>query len=162
MKSRFSILAIAVFAFSVAAFGQRPLDNTGTGATIFGTNIGGDITSRSYTNAALTDGTGNVIGKVKTATVVSASRGTVEGLRVQVHNLTAGAAYAIVIDGTLVGQATADASGTVTFKFLSPSNGRTPSIPDAIRPISSARTVQLYEAAGQRLIASGTFTGRTK
>ena len=108
------------------------------------------------------DGTGNVIGKVKTARVVSAARGTIEGLRVQVHSLTAGAAYAIVIDGTLVGQATADSGGTVTFKFLSPSNGRTPSIPDAIRPIASAHTVQLYEVAAQRLIASGNFTGRTK
>jgi len=160
MKSRFTLLALAMLALSASAFAQgHALDpGSGVGPLHIPGAGGSTITARAYTAAILTDANGTAIGKVKTATIVTTNRGTLEGLRVTARSLTPGASYALVIDGTLVGTATADANGAVTFKFLSPSNGRTPAIPDAIRPIATAHTVQLYEASSQRLAASGTLS----
>lgn len=160
MTSRLCLLALALLMFSAVAFGQRQVDNgNGTGTVIFGTQIGGQITSRTFTSAILRDASGTAIGKVKTATVVTTTRGTLEGLRVSVRGLTPGSEYALVIDGTLVGTKTADANGAFTMKFLSPSNGRAPAIPDAIRPIATAHVVQIYEVSSQRLAASGQLSG---
>jgi hypothetical protein len=164
MKSRLYLALVAVLALSGSALGQgqgHGIDNAGTGTTFFGQNLGGNITSRVYTTAILTDASGNAVGKAKTATVVTTNRGTLEGLRVQVRGLTPGAEYALVIDGTLVGTGTADANGALVLKFLSPSNGRAAAIPDAIRPIATAHVVQIYEVSSQRLAASGNLSTGT-
>ena len=157
MKSRLYLLALAMaLAVAVPAFAQTE------GGVVGHVPTSGTVTARSFTTAILSDPAGNPIGKVKTATVVTTDRGTVEGLRVQVSGLTPGAEFALVIDGTLVGTGTASSSGVLRLKFLAPSNGRTPVIPDAIRPIRAASSVQIYDTASQRLVASGTFRGGTR
>ncbi len=156
MTSRLYLLTLAaVLIVSGSAFAQSHTIESGGGATWLGGVHNNNVTSRVYTNAILRDAAGNAIGKVKTATVVTTNRGTLEGLRVQLRGLTAGAEYALVIDGTLVGTATANASGALSFKFISPATNRAPAIPDAIRPIATAHNVQVYETASQRLAASG-------
>ena len=115
--------------------------------------------ARAYTSAILTTPGGVAIGKAKTATVQTTSQ-LLQGLRVNVQGVVAGGEYALVIDGTLVGTATADNGGILRMKFVDPvkEGGRVPAIPDAIKPIALAHNVQLYEVAGQHLVASGAFT----
>jgi hypothetical protein len=167
MKSRLYPLALAAaLAVAAPAFGQQGppaghgIDNT---STVYGhPGVGGNVQSRVFTSAILNDASGNAVGKAKTATVQTTARGIVQGLRVQVGGLTPGAEYALVIDGTLVGTGTADSTGTLKLKFISPSNGRTAAIPDAIKPIANVHTVQIYEASSQRLAASGQFSSDSK
>src|ERR1044071_164536 len=152
MRSRLYLFALAaVLAIAAPAFAQR-----GTEGGIIG-HVPTTVTARVFTSAVLRDAAGNAIGKVKTATVQTTDRGTVEGLRVQITGVAPNTEFALVIDGTLVGTATSNATGVLRFKFLSPTNGRTPAIPDAIRPIATARTVQVFHAATQQLVASGEF-----
>ncbi len=162
MKPRFylSVLAAVVLAATVG-FAQSP-DDGGVGP-INGPGSGGSVQSRIFTSARLLDASQNVIGKVKTTTIQTTDRGILQGLRVQASGLTPNAEYGLVIDGTLVGTDTADANGTLKLKFTSPTNGRVPAIPDAIKPISNARSVQLYEVVSQRLVGSGQLsTGGVK
>ena len=161
MRSRLYLLALAaVLALALPAFAQRGGLTTESG--VFGIPTHGNVTARGFTTAILNDSAGNPIGKVKTATVVTTDRGTIEGLRVQVSGLAPNTEFALVIDGTLVGTATSNSTGTLKLKFLSPTNGRIPAIPDAIRPIAQASQVQIYDTASQRLVASGQFRGGTR
>ncbi|HQR40707.1 MAG TPA: hypothetical protein PLF26_20160 [Blastocatellia bacterium] len=163
MKARalvFTALALVILA-SPAAFAQRLPDFPGGGGPgyIPHPGIGGSVIARAYTSATLATSDGRVIGKAKTATVQTTSQ-LLQGLRVTVQELVAGSDYALVIDGTLVGTATSDANGILRMKFVDPvkAGGRVPAIPDAVKPIATAHSVQLYEVAGQRLVASGNFT----
>jgi hypothetical protein len=162
MKARaivFSALVLCVL-MAPAAFAQRNPDLPGAGGPgyIPHPGIGGTILARAYTAAILTRTDGVVIGKAKTATIQTTSQ-LVQGLRVNAQNLVPGAEYALVIDGTLLGTSTADSNGLLTMKFADPvkGGGRVLAIPDAVKPIATAHAVQLYEVAGQRLVASGTF-----
>ena len=155
MQARYHLLALAIAVALAApvAFAQRQIFDGVVGQV---PTVG--VTSRVYTNATLRTPTGDVIGKVKTATVQSDTRGIVQGLRVQVTGLTPGAEYALVIDNTLVGTGTVSASGVLRLRFIAPSNGRTPALPEAVTPIATAQVVQLYAVVGQQLVASGQFS----
>ena len=154
MRSRVYLFALAaVIAIAAPAFAQRGTE----GGVIGQVPTHGNVTARIFTSAVLTDAAGNPIGKVKTATVQTTDRGIVEGLRVQVTGVTPNTEFALVIDRTLVGTSTSSATGVLRFKFIAPTNGRTPAIPDAIRPIATASTVQIFNAATQQLVASGEF-----
>ena len=162
MRSRLYLFALVATLVLVApAFGQREFGNQ-HGTVVGSVPTHSNVTARLFTTAILTDTSGNAIGKVKTATVQTTDRGIIEGLRVEVTGLTPNTEFALVIDGTLVGTATSTSAGILRLKVLSPSNGRTPAIPDAIRPIARAGTVQIYDTASQRLVASGQFQGGTK
>lgn len=160
MRSRlyvFALLAICALAVP-SAFAQRGSFDGGSPQYLPHPSAG--VISRAYTTAVLLTPTGGIIGKAKTATVETQSRGIVQGLRVQVTELTPGAEYALVIDGTLVGTDTANANGQLKLKFLSPTNGRVAALPDAIKPIARAITVQIYDVSSQRLVAAGQFRGK--
>jgi hypothetical protein len=160
MRSRLYLFALAAaFALAAPAFAQSGHTFDPGGVTGQTPAHSGTVTARVFTTAILSDAAGNPIGKVKTATVQTTDRGIVEGLRVQVTGLTPSTEFALVIDGTLVGTATSSSTGVLRLKFLAPSNGRVPAIPDAVRPIARASTVQLYDTGTQRLVASGTFRG---
>jgi len=159
MKSRYSaltILAVCLFA-APTALAQRGVGDADSGT--IGYIPGGpssNVISRAFTNAVLKDSAGEVIGKVKTATIETTVKIQM-ALRLQATGLTPNAEYALVIDSTLVGTDTADANGVLKMKFASPTAGRVPALPDALKPIAAARQVQLYQVASQRLVASGQF-----
>ena len=159
MKPRFTaltLLAVCLLA-APAAFAQRGgviVDSGTIGYIPHG--LGGTIIARAYTNAVIRTGAGEVIGKVKTATVQTTTK-VLQALRVQITDLTPNAEYALVIDSTLVGTATADANGNLKMKFADPTNGRVPALPEAVKPIATAQQVQIYEVSSQRLIGSGSF-----
>lgn len=159
MKPRFTaltLLAVCLLA-APAALAQRGVGDADSGTPAYIPHgLGVDIVSRAYTNAVLTTGAGDVIGKVKTASVLTTSR-LLQALRVQASGLTPNAEYALVIDSTLVGTAAADSAGNLKMKFADPTNGRVSALPEAVKPIAAAHQVQLYEVSSQRLIASGPF-----
>lgn len=157
MKPRFTaltLLAVCLIA-APAALAQRGDTDSGTIGYI-PHGLGADIVSRAFTNAVLKTSSGEAIGKVKTATVVTTTK-VLQALRVQATGLTPNAEYALVIDSTLLGTATADGSGVLKMKFADPANGRVAALPDAVKPIATAQQVQIYEVASQRLVASGPF-----
>ncbi|MCC6745625.1 MAG: hypothetical protein IT175_17320 [Acidobacteria bacterium] len=159
MKSRYSaltILAVCLFA-APTALAQRGVGDADSGT--IGYIPGGppsNVISRVFTHAALKDSAGEVIGKVKTATIETTAKIQM-ALRLQVTGLTPNTEYALVIDSTLVGTDTADVNGVLKMKFASPTAGRVPALPDVLKPIAAARQVQLYQVASQRLVASGQF-----
>jgi hypothetical protein len=156
MKSRLYLFAVVVaLVLATPAMAQREIFG-GVNPNAY-PNAGGHVTARVYTTAILRNTAGRAVGKVRTGTVQTTDRGVLEGLRIQVSGLTPGAEYALVIDATLVGTGNANANGVLKLKFIAPSNGRTPPIPDAIRPIARAASVQIYETSSQRLVASGQF-----
>jgi len=162
MKARITIFSALLLLTIVApaALAQRGLGDQG-GTIIVGhvPTQGGTVLARAFTAAYLTTPGNVTIGKVKTATVQTTD-GLIQGMRVSVSNLTPGSEFALVIDGTLVGTATAEANGTLKMRFLDPvkPGGRALAIPEAIKPIATAHIVQLFEVSGQRLIAAGDFT----
>lgn len=158
MKPRFTaltLLAVCLFA-APTAFAQRGGHDIDSGTIGYIPFHDSDIVSRAFTNAVLKNSAGEAIGKAKTASVLTKTR-LLQALRVQVTGLTPGAEYALVIDSTLVGTATANENGAVKMKFADPTNGRVPALPDAIKPIATAQQVQFYEVSSQRLIGAGTF-----
>ncbi|MBK6316675.1 MAG: hypothetical protein IPF53_20910 [Blastocatellia bacterium] len=159
MKPRITALTLlAVCLLSApAALAQRGVGDADSGTIGYIPHgLGADIVSRAFTNAVLRTGAGEVVGKVKTATVVTTTK-VLQALRVQVTGLTPNAEYALVIDSTLVGTATATSDGALKMKFADPSNGRVAALPEAVKPIALAQQVQIYEVSSQRLIASGPF-----
>jgi hypothetical protein len=162
MKLRLSLLA--VFALLVAippAFGQAWDPNGGGHTDRPGRlpDIGTGPVSRVVTQTVLRRADGTAIGKVKTGTVTSAQQ-TYQGLDLRVSGLAPNTEYALVVDGTLVGTAVTNASGFLKMRFLTPSNGRTPPLPENLLPISAARSVAIYQTSNQQLVASGTLAVR--
>ena len=151
MKARCYALALvlAVAAVAPPAFAQRGLRAS-------------DVTARVYTSAVLKTPEGAAIGKVRTSTIHSESRGVVQTLRVTATGLTPGAEYVLVIDNTLVGSGTVNAAGALRMSFVLPARGPDAALPEAVAPISAASTVQLYAADGDEVAASGEFTGKDK
>jgi hypothetical protein len=155
MKARYHVLALFAACILVApsVFAQSPDDGT-IGPV---TGVPTVVTARIFTSATLTTPAGLGLGKVRTATIQSESRGVQQGLKLRVSGLTPGVEYALVIDNTLVGTATANESGVLRMAFALPATGRAAALPEAITPIATARVVQLF--AGQTLVASGEFRG---
>ena len=161
MKARYHLLALLTVCALVTpvAFAQTSADGGGIGPVQGVPGAGGGVTARIFTTASLNTPSGEAIGKAKTATIQSEARGVVQGLRLQATNLTPGAEYALVIDGTLVGTETANSFGVLKMRFANPSNGRVAALPEAVTPIANVRVVQIYAVAGQQLVASGEFRG---
>ena len=130
---------------------DRPgrIPNPGTGSTA----------TRIFTNALLTRADGTAIGKVKTGTVQTSTQ-VQQGVALRAVGLTPNTEYALVIDGTLIGTAISDAAGTLRMRFMSPSNGRTPALPENILPIATARAAALYLTSNQQLVATGQLSQR--
>jgi hypothetical protein len=157
MKARYLLALVAACTLvAPGAFAQVGNTDDGTIGPI-GSGPGGGIISRLFTTATLRTPAGQSLGRVRTATIQTEARGLQQGLKLRLNGLTSGAEYALVIDNTLVGTATANSSGTLRMAFASPATGRAPALPEAITPIGNARVVQLF--AGQTLIATGEFLG---
>lgn len=163
MKPRFYLIAlVALFALvTPAAFAQRTPADADSGQVGQLPDIGIGGVSRVFTNAYLVTPDGTRIGKAKTASVTTSTR-SLQALRIQVSDLTPNAEYAIVIDNTLVGTATASASGTLKLKFSDPAGRNSAALPEAIRPIATVQTIAIYEVQSQRLVASGQFSADVK
>src|SRR5262245_1427798 len=111
MRSRLYLFALAaVLAIAAPAFAQRGQGSTEGG--IIG-HVPSTVTARIFTSAVLRDAAGNPIGKVKTATVQTTDRGTIEGLRLVLSDVAPSTEFALVIDGTLVGTSTSNENGVV-------------------------------------------------
>ena len=114
--------------------------------------------NRNYTSATLVAPDGTKIGRAKTATITTSTGAVQQGIKVVLQGLTPNTEYALVIDNTLVGTATSDAKGTLRFRFSDPATTKSLALPDALKPVSAAQTVQVYATSSQTLVASGTLT----
>jgi hypothetical protein len=160
MKFRAFLLAIAAAAV-IAVPVARAQSPDGGGIGYIPGAPGQGVAARNYTSAVLVTPDGQRIGKAKTATIKTATGAIQQGIKVVAQGLAPNTEYALVLDNTLVGTATSDARGTVKFRFSDPAIGSATALPDALKPIAAARTVQIYATSTQTLVASGTFsTGR--
>ena len=162
MKPRsYGIFVVAFMLLGVQgalAQGTPPYVDNGIGrgtGQVHVPGLEGNVLSRTFTAARLT-ANGQVVGKARTGTIVTTTR-TFQELRVQVTGLPANTEFALVVDGTLVGTAQSNERGSLRFRFASPTNGRVPELPEAVRPVATLRTIQVFEVASQRLVASGEF-----
>lgn len=154
MKARYLLALVAACTLvTPSAFAQ--IDNGTVGP--IGTGPSAGVTARLFTTATLRTPAGQSLGRVRTATIQSEARGLQQGLKLRLNGLTSGVEYALVIDNTLVGTATADSSGVLRMAFALPATGRAAALPEAITPIANSRVVQLF--AGQTLVATGEFVG---
>ena len=166
MKLRLSMLALFVLFVAVPPASAQFIDpGTGQPSTRPGTipdpGNGTRGSNRVVTTALLVRTDGTPIGKVKTGTVQVGTQ-VHQGLRLTATGLAPNTEYALVIDGVLVGTAATDASGILRMRFLTPSNGRAPVLPQSVLPIAVARTASLYQTSTQQLVASGQFTIKGK
>lgn len=163
MKVHLSLLALLLIFVAAPSASAQFWDPNGGGAVDRPTNIPGpgtgSTTARIFTDAVLTRADGTAIGKVKTGTVQTSTR-VQQGVALRAFGLTPNTEYALVIDGTLIGTATSDATGILRMRFMSPSNGRIPALPENILPIATARTAALYLTSNQQLVATGQLSQR--
>jgi hypothetical protein len=163
MKVRLSLLALLALFVAASSASAQYWDPNGGGAIDRPAYVGnpgtGSTTTRVFTDAVLTRTDGTAIGKVKAGSVQSATE-LRQGVAVRAFGLAPNTEYALVIDGVLIGTGTSDATGNLRMRFMSPSNGRIPALPESVLPIVTARTVALYLTSNQQLIANGQFAGR--
>ena len=105
-------------------------------------------------------GTG-VEGKIR---VASGTRegALVQGLKAVVSGLTPGAQYALLLDNRLVGTGTANAAGMLKLAFLSPTNGRVPSVPESAGVLTTATTATIVQVSTQTVVATAELRAGTK
>jgi hypothetical protein len=155
MKLRLLTLAACLALLAPSALAQRNIP----GLEFFPQKPDGTrVQSRVYTSAALADAAGTRVAKVLTGTALLTNGRTIAALRLSGQGLTPGASYTLVLDGHVVGSATANAAGILKMKFASPTRGRVAQLPDTVLPLASIRTATLFDTASQAAVASGNFT----
>jgi hypothetical protein len=139
------------FAMSTGEIGE----GNGFGGDYGGCNGNGNSSTFSRSTAALTDATGDTVGKSQFTTITHADGTTVEILRVHLTGTDASSTFDVIVDGTSVGSITTDANGN-GYLILS-SDPKTSNVGQLPSGITSPTNITITNSVSGTTI-TGTFS----